>query len=221
VVVVNDRQNVNRGPVAPRAGLRWLERGLFTLGLLLMGLWFRNETEVRASHSAEAKKLEAAELPGASAGAPVEAFLKEPWCPEALPSGVFGRIEIPRLGISALIAEGAGPAQLERAVGHVSRTAFPGRAGNCALAGHRDSFLRGLGGVRENDLIRIDTLQGSYTYVVEWGKVVGPRRADVIGTTDAPSLTLVPCYPFHAVGPAADRFVVRARLVEPTAWIAR
>ena len=219
--MVNDRQNANRGPVAPRARLRWLERGLFTLGLLLMGLWFKNETEARASHSAEAKKVEAAQLPGVSAGAPGESLSKEPWCPATLESGVFGRLEIPRLGISALIAEGTGPKQLERAVGHVSRTVFPGHAGNCALAGDRESLLRGLQGVRVNDLIRIDTLQGAYTYVVVWGKVVGPHRADVLGPTDAPSLTLVTRDPLNAVGPAPGGFVVRARLVEPTAWIAR
>jgi sortase A len=138
--------------------------------------------------------------------------------PRNLESGVFGRIEIPRLGISALIAEGTEPAQLARAVGHIPTTAYPGQPGNCALAGHRDSFLRGLGGVREDDVIRIDTLQGTCTYEVEWGMVVGPRRVDVLDPTAAPSLTLVTCYPFHAVGPAPERFVVRARLVEPTAW---
>jgi sortase A len=134
---------------------------------------------------------------------------------------VFGRIEIPRLGISALIAEGAEPAQLERAVGHISTTEFPGQPGNCALAGHRDSFLLGLGDVRENDVIRIDTLQDTYTYVVEWGRVVRPGRVDVLDSTAAPSLTLVTCYPFRAVGPAPERFVVRARLVEPMGWVAR
>ncbi len=142
---------------------------------------------------------------------------KEPWCPASLESGVFGRIEIPRLGISALIAQGTEPAQLERAVGHIATTAFPGQSGNCALAGHRDSFLRGLGDVRENDVIRIDTLQDTYTYVVEWGTVVEPHRVDVLDSTPAPSLTLVTCYPFNYVGPAPQRFVVRARLVEAVA----
>ena len=75
---------------------------------------------------------------------------------------MFGRIEIPRLGMSALIAEGTTTAQLDRAVGHIAATAFPGSLGNCALAGHRDSFLRGLGELRENDVIHIDTLQGTY-----------------------------------------------------------
>jgi sortase A len=184
-----------------RASLRWLERILLILGLLLVGLWFKGSGEARAFRSAETKKLEAAR---AGAGT---------WCPARLESGVFGRIEIPRLGISALIAEGTTPAQLGRAVGHISATAFPGTPGNCALAGHRDSFLRGLGGVRENDVIHIDTLQGTYTYVVEWSSVVSPRRIDVLDATAVPSLTLVTCYPFAFIGPAPERFVVRARLV--------
>ena len=204
-----------------RVSLRWLERILLILGLLLIGLWFKNDTEARAFRSAETKRLEAARRVAEPTDAPARWRSKEPWCPKTLESGVFGRIEIPRLGISALIAEGTEPAQLKRAVGHISTTVFPGQPGNCALAGHRDSFLRGLGGVRENDVIRIDTLQDTYTYVVEWGTVVGPRGVDVLDSTAAPSLTLVTCYPFHFVGPAPERFVVRARLVEPTRWIAR
>jgi len=180
VVMVNDHSNGHRGPMLRRVSLRWFERGLLTLGLLLMGLWFKNETDARASHSAGAKKLETARLDGASSDAPDEALTKE-WRPETLARGVFGRIQIPRLGISALITEGTGPEQLERAVGHVSTTVFPGQAGNCALAGHPDSFLRGLGGLRKNDVIRIDTLQDTYTYVVVWGGVVGAMQSRYAG----------------------------------------
>ena len=200
--------------------LRWLERTLLVVGLLFLGLWFKNDTEARVFNIAESKKLEAAMLRAQLIGAPAHRQSKKAWAPERLESGVFGRIEIPRLGISALIAEGTQPANLMRAVGHIVTSAFPGRPGNCALAGHRDSFLRGLDAVRENDVIRIDTLQDTYTYEVEWGAVVRPNRVDVLDLTDAPSLTLVTCYPFHAVGPAPDRFVVRARLVQPAEWIA-
>jgi len=218
--MVTDPSAEHRGPMHPRASLRWFERGLLTLGLLLMGLWFKNETEARASHSAEAKKLEAARLGSAFTDAPGEALSKE-WRPERLAPGVFGRIQIPRLGISALITEGTGPEQLERAVGHVLTTVFPGQAGNCALAGHPDSFLRGLGRVRKNDVIRIDTLQDTYTYVVVWGGVVGPHRVAAFETTEAPSLTLVTGDPLHPAGSAPGRFVVRAKLIVPTAWVAR
>ncbi len=199
--------------------LRWPEKILIIIGLMLIGLWFKHDTEARVFRTAETERFESARLGGmrTDAPAPEPLLAKEPWSPVTLESGVFGRLEIPRLGISALIAEGTEPAQLDRAVGHISTTAFPGQPGNCALAGHRDSFLRGLGEVRVNDVILIDTLQGTYTYMVEWGKVVGPRRVDVLDATAAPSLTLVTCYPFLFVGRAPERFIVRARLVEPTA----
>ena len=66
-----------------RAALRWPERIFLIFGLLLVGLWFKNNSEARAFRSAETKKLEAARLSNA------------PWCPASLASGVFGRIEIP------------------------------------------------------------------------------------------------------------------------------
>jgi LPXTG-site transpeptidase (sortase) family protein len=204
-----------------RIARRWAERSLVVLGLLLFGLWFRNNTEARAFRSTESQKLvtvrvDAAQVSADLSASPAARRSREPWCPPTLESGVFGRITIPRLGISALIAEGTQPAQLDRAVGHISTTAFPGQPGNCALAGHRDSFLRGLGGVREGDVVLIETLQDTYTYAVQWGIVVGPHQVDVLDSTAIPSLTLVTCYPFHFVGPAPERFVVRARLVEPT-----
>ena len=74
--------------------------------------------------------------------------------PRALgPSGLIGRIAIARLGLSAVITEGAGKDVLRRAVGHVPGTAFPGKPGNVGLAGHRDTFLRPLRNVRLNDII--------------------------------------------------------------------
>ena len=203
-----------------RVPLRWLERGLFTVGILFLGLWVKNDTAARAFHSTESGNLEAARIQAEFTGPPARRLSTKAWLPATLESGVFGRIEIPRLGISALIAEGVTPRQLDRSVGHITTSAFPGHPGNCVLAGHRDSFLRGLGSVRESDVIRIATLQGTYTYEVEWGMVVGPRRVAVLESTEEPSLTLITCYPFHAVGPAPERFVVRARLVQPTAWVA-
>ena len=218
--MVNDLRNERRGPRNRRASLRWVERILLVLGLVLIGLWFKNNTEARASRSAATRKLEGARLVGGT-DTSARRLSKEPWFPEKLASGVFARIEIPRLGISALIAEGAEPSKLERAVGHISTTAFPGQPGNCALAGHSDRFLSGIEGVRKNDLIRIDTLQDTYTYMVEWSGVVRPHRVDALTTTETPSLTLVTSDPSHAGGPAAKHFLVRAKLVVPTEWAVR
>jgi len=125
-------------------------------------------------------------------------------------AGALGRIEIPRLKLSAMIDEGDDARVLDRAVGHIASTSLPGSAGNCGLAGHRDTFLRGLGRLRENDVVRIVTLDGTTTYRVRWAAVVPPERNDLLAPTAEPSLTLVTCYPFHVVGPAPDRYVVRA-----------
>jgi sortase A len=53
--------------------------------------------------------------------------------------GLVGRIEIPRLGLSVVIAEGTTAATLRRAAGHIEGTQLPGRAGNVGIAAHRDT----------------------------------------------------------------------------------
>jgi sortase A len=183
------------------------------VGLLLLGVWVKTWSESRDFQAGEAKRFEAglreAPLVGPPAVPPLE-----------LEKGVLGRIEIPRLGISAMVAEGADPSLLRRAVGHVPGSALPGHSGNAALAGHRDTFFHGLGDVRVNDVVRFVTLQGTYEYRVDWGAVVAPGRTDVLDPTPRPSLTLVTCYPFEAIGPAPQRFVVRARLVTPAVAVA-
>jgi sortase A len=125
----------------------------------------------------------------------------------------FGRIEIPRIGISVMIVEGVEPHSLKVAVGHVPGTALPGEPGNVGIAGHRDTFFRKLREIRNHDAIRLRTLYGSYDYLVESTRVVGPSQVDVLQSSNESELTLVTCYPFYYVGSAPDRFIVRARQV--------
>ncbi len=129
------------------------------------------------------------------------------------PGAVIGRIEIPRVGLSAMIADGCEPETLRRAVGHVPATARPGESGNVCLAAHRDSYFRRLRELGEGDAVRLTTPGGFFDYEVISTSVVDPDRRDVLRPTREPTLTLITCYPFHYVGPAPDRFVVRARAV--------
>lgn len=133
--------------------------------------------------------------------------------PEAAPAEgtAVGRIEIPRIGVSAVIAEGEGNATLRLAVGHIPGTSFPGEDGNVGLAGHRDSFFRSLARIRLNDEIRLTAEGGvSSLYRVDSIAVVGPADVSVLQRDPHPSLTLVTCYPFHFLGAAPKRFVVKA-----------
>jgi sortase A len=128
--------------------------------------------------------------------------------------GLIGRIDIPRLGVSAIVRAGVDNRTLRRAVGHVPETALPGEDGNMALAGHRDSFFRPLKRAVEGDVIHLRTPDGDYTYVVRDTRIVGPAEMSVLAPTPEPTLTLITCYPFHYVGDAPDRFIVRAERVD-------
>jgi sortase A len=128
-------------------------------------------------------------------------------------SGLVGRMEIPRLGISVAIAEGTDAFTLRRAAGHILGTALPGRSGNVGIAGHRDTLFRPLRNIRQNDVILLTTLQGEYRYRVVSTKVASPNDIAVLTPDGNEILTLVTCYPFYLVGPAPDRFIVRAQRV--------
>ena len=112
-----------------------------------------------------------------------------------------------------MVAEGDGEDTLSLALGHIPSTALPGQEGNVAVAGHRDTIFRGLRDIRKNDLILFETRAGKYAYRVERTEIVKPSQVSVLKAGSTRELTLVTCYPFHYVGSAPDRFIVKARQV--------
>ena len=185
-----------------------LERSLYVMGLALVGFcawavcdgWLSQADLARRLNSL-VRAHDPSRLPGGTAVAARR---------EARDTGLVGRVEIPRVGISAMILEGTTTAALRRGVGHVEGTAFPGERGNVALAAHRDSYFRRLGRVRRGDLVGIRTPDGVFDYRVDSTLIVHPDRTDLLAGTRRAVLTLVTCYPFDWIGPAPDRFVVRA-----------
>ena len=133
--------------------------------------------------------------------------------PRIADDGLIGRIEIPRIGVSAIVFEGTGKGTLSRAVGHIAGTALPGEPGNTGLAGHRDTFFRPLKDILRNDIITLTTLGGDYRYRVVSTRVVNPKESSVLDSTAEEILTLVTCHPFYFVGSAPNRFIVRAKRV--------
>jgi sortase A len=126
--------------------------------------------------------------------------------------GVVGRIEVPRLNLSAVAREGVDVRTLRVAVGHIPGTAFPGEDGNAGFAAHRDTFFRPLKAVRTGDEVIVTTARGVYHYAVTGVRIVAPDEVSVLDTTSAAVLTLVTCYPFDYIGSAPQRFIVRAAL---------
>jgi sortase A len=187
-------------------------RGLLICGVGLLAVWLGLTLDGRAYQAMLAHRLESivrSPHGRSSHGGAQTARV------EAIASGLIGRIEIPRVGISAIVIEGTGGRVLRRGVGHIERSAFPGEPGNVALAAHRDTYFRDLKDVAVGDLIRITTPDGAYAYRVDSILVVTPDRGDLLDDAGRPELTLVTCYPFYWVGPAPKRFVVRASQTRP------
>jgi sortase A len=122
----------------------------------------------------------------------------------------IGRIEIARLKISPLVLEGTDASVLRVAAGHVRGTALPGSGGNIAVAAHRDTFFRELGGIRRGDEILLTTLAGEIRYFVDRTEIVEPSNTAVLNRSPDAELTLITCYPFHFIGPAPKRFIVHS-----------
>jgi sortase A len=127
--------------------------------------------------------------------------------------GLIGRMEISRLGLSAIIMEGTSTTTLRRALGHISGTALPGQSGNVGISGHRDTFFRPLRKIEPNDVITLTTTRGQYRYRVVSTEIVDPADVAVLDPSENETLTLVTCYPFYFVGPAPNRFIVRAERI--------
>jgi sortase A len=123
---------------------------------------------------------------------------------------ILGRIDIPRIELSAVVLEGTTSQTLQHGVGHIEGTALPGEPGNIGIAGHRDTYFRGLKEIRANDEIQIQTAAGITRYEVDWIQITVPSDAAIVSPATGSALTLVTCYPFHFVGAAPERFVVHA-----------
>jgi sortase A len=219
---------------------RWTERLLLGAGGLCLGLallgWaeaavFQWALEWRldralaegagspapSSSLAAVQEAQAGEAASGRGAAPEEATAERTGARVAVPVAgeePIGRLTAPRLGLSAVVAEGVSSHTLRRAVGHIPGTALPWEDGNVGLAAHRDSFFHRLKDVQVGDTLKLVTPRGRFEYVVRSLDIVTPERADVLEEGGSPRLTLVTCYPFSMVGPAPNRFIVTAERVD-------
>lgn len=138
----------------------------------------------------------------------------QPPVPKRPPSeGLIGSIEIPSVNVKTLVREGVDDSTLRLAAGHVPGTALPGQSGNVAITAHRDTFFRGLRGIRTNDLIRLRTPSGDFDYQVTALETVEPTDVRVLEAHGKHELTLITCYPFTFIGHAPRRYIVHAEAV--------
>ncbi|MDX3524422.1 class E sortase [Streptomyces scabiei] len=158
----------------PRALLVAAE-GAVTLGLVLLlfvahQLWWTNRQaqEGAAREVAALEREWGREGTGVRAGEPVRAGRGEP----VRPAEAYAVLDIPRLRLRVPVAEGVGRADVldKGYVGHYPGTAQPGRPGNLALAGHRNTHgepFRHLDRLVPGDEVHVETRDAVHTYVVD------------------------------------------------------
>jgi sortase A len=192
--------------------MKWAERAFLVTALLTLGFATAAYLEAHRFQISASERF--GDTPHSHPVLAPELTFEAPEAALPTPSrdgSPISRIEIPRLGVSVVVVEGVRARDLLLGVGHIPGTAFPGELGNIGIAGHRDTFFRKLGQIRDQDAIILTTLRGSFQYLVESIQIVDPTDIRALQPSDKPILTLVTCYPFSYVGPAPERFIVRAR----------
>ncbi|MCU0896566.1 MAG: class GN sortase [Burkholderiales bacterium] len=126
------------------------------------------------------------------------------------------RLSVPDRRIDLVVLAGANGRAIAFGPGHVFGTPLPGDAGNSAIGGHRDTHLAFLRDLVPGDELLVERRDGTTRrYRVDWMQVLDKRDTGVLRDEGPTRLTLVTCYPFHAIRSGGDqRFVVSARAVD-------
>ncbi|MEU0342703.1 class E sortase [Streptomyces bobili] len=120
------------------------------------------------------------------------------------PSQAYAVLVIPRLHVRAPVAEGTSKRKVldNGYVGHYAHTQQPGRQGNFALAGHRNTHgepFRHLDRLKPRDTVVVETADATYTYAVDVVLAqTSPRDTGVI--RPVPRSLTVPGYGYDDPG---------------------
>jgi sortase A len=128
------------------------------------------------------------------------------------------RIEVPRLGVSAIALKGASGQALAFGPGHLDNTPQAGEEGTAVYAAHRDTHFTFLKDIHVNDRIRITRRDGrTFTFRVSRMAVAHWDEAEIDPDARGAHLVLATCFPFDAVTSGPLRYLVYADLEETMA----
>jgi sortase A len=124
----------------------------------------------------------------------------------------IGRLQISRIGVSAIVVEGTAASDLSKGPGHYPATSLPGEPGTVAVAGHRTTYgawFRHVDRLRPGDGIVLTMPYGRFAYRVERTRIVAPTALWVTRRVAYDRIILSACHPLYS---AAKRIVVFARI---------
>ncbi|MCP3370256.1 class GN sortase [Bradyrhizobium cajani] len=125
------------------------------------------------------------------------------------------RIEVKRIGASAIVLEGTSGQALAFGPGHIRQTVDAGERGVAVYAAHRDTHFRFLRNVAIGDIIEITRRDGRhFRYRADVSDVVRFDASGIEPATHDFELVLATCWPFDAVTSGPERFILHATLIE-------
>lgn len=216
---------------------------VFPHAALVVDDW--HDQQRRARYNAEVARLDAAQLDRALAQAEAPSGLlpaeddsyfdpffggvaEVPSRARTLDSdGVFGWVEIPRIGEHLPVFLGATKAHLAQGVAQISGTSLPagGVGTHAVVAGHRGYYgkpvFRFLDQLQPGDLITIRAYGRELTYRVSGSEVIRPTQTEKLAVTPGrDELTLLTCTPYlvgtHRLLVHADRLPPQPQIATPT-----
>lgn len=126
------------------------------------------------------------------------------------------RIEVKRIGASAIVLAGSSGQALAFGPGHVELTPDAGERGVAVYSAHRDTHFRFLKNVAIGDEIDVTRGDGRiFRYRADATSVVRFDASGIDPLSNGYELVLSTCWPFDALTSGPDRYLLHATMIGP------
>jgi sortase A len=127
------------------------------------------------------------------------------------PANLYLKLTIPKISNSGVAVDGNWDNLKQTSMVHYHDSPAPGAKGNVLLAFHREPHWLEMDKVVAGDQLQIQTADGkTFTYQVDFVKIVPPSDVEFLKPTEGNDLTLITCDPPWR---DYDRMMVRAHLL--------
>jgi sortase A len=124
------------------------------------------------------------------------------------------RIEVKRIGASAIVLAGSSGQALAFGPGHVELTPDAGERGTAVYSAHRDTHFRFLKEVTMGDEISVTRRDGrTFRYRVNGTSIVSFDQSGIDPLADGHKLVLSTCWPLDAATQGPMRYLIHADMI--------
>ena len=127
----------------------------------------------------------------------------------------MARIEVKRIHARAIVLSGSSGQALAFGPGHVELTPDAGERGVAVYSAHRDTHFAFLKNVAVGDEIDITRSDGrTFRYRADATSIVRYDASGIDPLATGHELVLSTCWPFDALTPGPDRYLLHATMIE-------